>query len=121
MKSLQIIVIIIVAAFLSYLLIKGKRVKEYVLPNDIKTHIDEQFPNPNEKQEVLGMMKDIGQNSFNVGKDQLIRSILIIAQNDKSKIKRIIDSDYYGDPRDVIMEAMGVPGNNNDHGITPFK
>jgi len=83
--------------------------------------INQKFKNPTENKEVMKMMDEIGTATFMVGKDQLIRSILIIADKDKNKIRQIIDSNYYGDDRDVIMESMGIPGNINDHGMTPFE
>lgn len=94
---------------------------KYDLPDDIKMRINQRFPNPRDYEEVMKMMGEIGRDTFTVGKDQLIRSILIIANQDKDKIRQIVDSNYYGDGRDVIMEAMGIPGNTNDHGMTPFE
>ncbi len=67
------------------------------------------------------MIKIVNEANLNVGNIQLIRSILIIADIDKNKIRSMINSDYYGDPRDVIMEAMNIPGNSNDYGKTLFK
>jgi hypothetical protein len=98
-----------------------KAKNKYLLPEDIKMRINQKFPNPMDNKEVMKMMDEIGTDTFMVGKDQLIRSILIIADKDKNKIRQIIDSNYYGDGRDVIMESMGTPGNTNDHGMTPFE
>lgn len=119
-----IIIGILVLAFIVALFrfLKAEKINDnYVLLDDIEMRINQKFPNPTDKKEVMKMMDEIGRDSFMVGKDQLIRSILIIANKDKNKIRQIIDSNYYGDGRDVIMEAMGTPGNTNDHGMTPFK
>jgi len=91
------------------------------LPPDIIKKVKQLFPNPEESDKVLKILRPIKEEGLNVGADQLIRSILIIAEGDMEKIKKIIDSHYYGDPRDVIMEAMQKDGNNNDHGMTPFQ
>ena len=93
----------------------------YQLSHDIQNRIDHKFPNPADHKDVMDMMEEIGKASSNVGKDQLIRSILIIADTDKSKIRQILDSNFHGDPRDVIMAAMGIPGNSNQYGQTPFE
>ena len=51
----------------------------------------------------------------------IVGSLLAFISLPLSSKAQIIDSNYYGDGRDVIMEAMGTPGNTNDHGMTPFK
>ncbi len=101
---------------------KKERVSFQKLPIDIKNRIKRDFPDPQDFKEVLDLIGIVQEDTLNVGSEQLIRCILIIAKNDKNKIKEIIDEkDYYGDPRDVIMIAMEVPGNKNDHGMTPFE
>jgi len=93
------------------------------LPTDIQNRIKIDFPNQDDFNEVSELIQLV-QNDGNlgVGEIQLIRCLLIIAKKDKNKLREIIIvKDYYGDPRDVIMEAMGIPGNRNDHGITPFE
>ena len=125
-KIIVTIVIVLLILILQFFKIEKNRVNEkakveYLLPEDIKIRINQKFPNPVDQKEVLKMMNEIGKDTFMVGKGQLIRSILLIADKDKNKIREIINSNYYGDGRDVIMEAMGIPGNTNDHGMTSFE
>lgn len=91
------------------------------LPEDIINRIQKKFPNQTEQKEIIELFNNIKKRRLNVGAEQLIRSILIIADEDIEKIREIIDSKFYGDPRDVIMTAMSVPGNKNDHGMNPFE
>lgn len=111
----------IISLFAKYKTESSGKGEKYNLPLDIKDRVNSKWSSAEDRSEVYEMLNEIGRDRFNVGKDQLIRSILIIADNDKTKIRKIIDEDYYGDPRDVIMEAMGVDGNTNDHGLSPFE
>jgi Glu-tRNA(Gln) amidotransferase subunit E-like FAD-binding protein len=98
-----------------------KDIQQHDIPDDINKRIRELFPDEKTNKEVLKLINDKVYNAtLNVGPDQLTRSILIIAESDKNKIEEIIKSHFYGDPRDVIMMAMRQPGNNNNHGLTPF-
>lgn len=112
---------IVITTILKQYFLSSGSANKYKLPLDIKNRVISKWPNENDHSIVFKMLNEIGNNRFNVGTDQLIRSILIIADDDKLKIKKIIDQNYYGDPRDVIMEAMGVEGNTNDHGTSPFE
>jgi len=90
------------------------------IPKDILQKIEELFPNQEDRQLILKLVHEIQEDKWNVGSDQLIRSMLILSGPDKEKFQAIIDARFYGDPRDVILRAMSVPGNTNDHGMTPF-
>ncbi|MFK7921898.1 MAG: hypothetical protein AB8H47_08070 [Bacteroidia bacterium] len=89
------------------------------LPIDIQKRIEQDFGLDQEVQEMI----DFVQNdiALNVGSVQLIRSILLVAKGDKTKLKEIIDSRYYGDPRDVIMMGMGASDQKSNYGMNPFK
>ena len=52
--------------------------------------------------------------SLNVGPDQLARSILILSAGDISIFREIFETDFYGDPRDVITRAESKLGNPKD-------
>lgn len=92
------------------------------LPRDIDRRIKKLYPDHRDYHEVLNMLSaTMEDKNLSVGADQLIRSMLIIAEQDKAKLREIIDSNFYSDPRDVIMEAMAKPGNTNDHGMTSFE
>ncbi|MFK7776260.1 MAG: hypothetical protein AB8F94_29330 [Saprospiraceae bacterium] len=128
-KIIGIIILVFLIAFFLFInrkksedVVENEKAKnKYLLPEDIKIRINQKFTNPTDNKEVMKMIDEIGKDTFMVGKDQLIRSILVIADKDKNKIRQIIDSNYYGDGRDVIVESMGTPGNTNDHGMTPFE
>lgn len=91
------------------------------IPKDIILKLKQDFKNDNEYDEALKLILHIRQENLNVGWVQLSRSIILIADGNIRKLKQIIESGYYGDPRDVIMEMMQIPGNTNDHGLTPFE
>ena len=90
------------------------------VPKDIIFKLNQDFKNEDEYGEALKIILQIRKENLNVGWIQLSRSIILIADGNIEKMKQIIKSDYYGDPRDVIMEMMRIPGNTNDHGLTPF-
>lgn len=87
------------------------RQKKVIIPPDIVQKIKKDFPGTNTQNEVAQLIEKIMKDNFMVGNDQLARSVIIIANGYKNKIKEIIESNYYGDPRDVIMDAMAMPGN----------
>lgn len=92
------------------------------LPKDIFNQLKKDFQNDQDFKEVEMMLHGVQEDDrLNVGSAQLIRSILIIAKGDKAKIREIIESTYYGDPRDVIMMGMGVSDNQSNYGIDPFE
>lgn len=90
------------------------------IPQDILDRIQVLYPQSEEQAEVLSLLQCIKQENINVGLDQLIRSLLIIAKSDQKKIKDIIDSNFWGDPRDIIMEGMAHAENSSNYGIDPF-
>jgi len=91
------------------------------LPIDIEKRIKRDFPEEKDYENVRALLSGIERSYINVGKDQLIRSILIIAVGDPAKIQEIIDSNFYHDPRDVIMMGMGASDNTSNYGIDPFE
>ncbi len=91
------------------------------LPIDIEKRIKRDFPEKKDYEKAEKLLSGIKQSYINVGKDQLIRSILLIAAGDAAKIQEIIDSNLDHDPRDVIMMGMGVSDNTSNYGIDPFE
>lgn len=91
------------------------------IPKDIILRLKHDFEIETEYQEALRMIDYVRQDTLNVGWVQLSRAILLIADGNLNKMKRIIASDYYGDPRDLIMRMMGIPGNTNNYGLNPFE
>ena len=90
------------------------------IPKDIILRLKHDFDNEVEYQEALDMLNQVKHDVLNVGWIQLSRAIILIADGNINKMKEIIESGYDGDPRDVIMNMMGLPNNTNDHGMTPF-
>jgi len=83
------------------------------IPKDILSKIDELFPAMEDNIIARNLIDEITQATANVGFAQLIRSILILSEGNLSNIRKIVQSDFYGDPRDVIMNAerkLGSPG-----------
>jgi hypothetical protein len=67
------------------------------------------------------LVENIRYTTANIGYAQLIRSILILSEGRLSAIRKIIDSDYYGDPWDVIMKAEQKLGNPGHYFIPAFE
>lgn len=91
-----------------------------ILLTDIDKKIDELFNNDYERQTAKQLILSLWQTSLNVGPDQLARSILIISDGELSKIQEIFSSNFYEDPRDVIMEAETKAGNPKHYFTKPL-
>jgi len=91
------------------------------IPEDIILRLKQDLVNKEDFKESLRIINYVRQDVLNVDWAQLSRAIILIADGDINVMKKIIESNYYGDPRDVIMEMMSIPRNTSDHGITPFK
>jgi hypothetical protein len=91
------------------------------MPIDIINKIHELFPASNDQLQVKELIGQVYRSSLNVGADQLARAILVLSDGQIDKIKNIIACDFYGDPRDVIMEADAKLGNPGHYFIHAFK
>ena len=91
------------------------------LPEDILKKINELFPGNEENLIVWNLINEILQKKINVGHAQLIRSVLILSEGDKEVIRKLIQSNFNGDPRDVIMEAGCKEVKPGHYFIPPFK
>jgi hypothetical protein len=91
------------------------------MPKDILLKIDEMFPAMDDNLAAINLLEEIRQATANVGFAQLIRSILILSEGSLSVIRKIIQSDFYGDPRDVIMKAERKLGNPGHYFIPAFE
>lgn len=89
------------------------------LPEDIVKEINHQFPSKRDNKEVVEILSSILRKDINVGEEQLARGILIIADGDLDKIKQIFSSNFYGDPRDLLMEAHSISSESH-YGINKF-
>ena len=90
------------------------------LPTDIKNKIGQTFKSPIERQEVEQLLLTLWTMPLNVGKDQLARSILIIADGNIIELKKIFATHFSADPRDIIMQAEIKIGNPGHYFIRPF-
>lgn len=91
------------------------------IPIDILLRIKSDFQSLCEYNQALSLINHVRLDNLNVGWEQLSRSLLILADGDIYKLKNIVENNYGGDPRDVIMDMMNKPNSNNDFGMTPFK
>ncbi len=90
------------------------------IPKDILLKIDELFPALGDNLAAKNLVEEIRLATTNVGFAQLIRSILILSDGNVSGIRKIIQSDFYGDPRDVIMRAEQKLGNPGHYFVPSF-
>nr|WP_144886972.1 hypothetical protein [Lacibacter cauensis] len=81
---------------------------------DIYKSIARYFPSPVEQAEVEKLLQSINRADITVGIDQLARSILVVADGNLNELRRLFDTGFLGDPRDVIMIAMGKTSNKKD-------
>jgi hypothetical protein len=91
------------------------------LPEDIKLKIRQLYKNPVDITEVEKLLTGLWSKPLNVGPEQLARSILIIAEGNLPELKEIISSGFYGDPRDVIVNAGTKIGDPKNYFTDPFE
>ena len=83
------------------------------VPKDIIKKIDSLFHDSDVNHEIKNLINSLWSADLNVGADQLARSILVLSDGNVQKIEDIFLHDFYGDPRDVIINAekkIGNPG-----------
>lgn len=88
------------------------------LPEDISKKIDKLFVHDDDRKEANNLLTDIFNRNWNVGSDQLTRSLLVLSEGKISLLKMELNFD---DPRDVIMKAEEHEGNPQHYFINPFK
>ena len=91
------------------------------IPTDILRKLEADYVFSNDFKTALEIIAFIRQDTLNVGWIQLSRAVILIANGDIKKMKEIVDSRYHGDPRDVLMESMGLSNNTNNYGLIPFE
>ena len=72
------------------------------------------------RQEVKTRLRSLWDTDLNVGAEQLARAILIVSAGDLDQFGCVFDTHFYGDPRDLIMAAMGKSGGQAKYGVEPF-
>jgi len=88
------------------------------MEKDLESHIMRNFP-LEQHEEVTSLLRSIKKENINVGVIQLQRAVLTIAKGDLNIIKEIIVSNFYNDPRDVIM--MAIEKGLNNSGMWPLE
>lgn len=88
------------------------------LPEDIIARINMDYTNQVIKKSVTEFIEKIYSQRWNVGNDQLCRSILFLMDGKSSKMA---DFENIDDPRDIIMEAERKAGNPNHYFLKPFQ
>lgn len=78
---------------------------------DIYKTIIQQYHSLTEQTEVENLLLTIKKADITVGADQLARSILAVAEGNITELKKIFDTNYLGNPRDVIMAAVAKTKN----------
>lgn len=92
------------------------------LPEDIQAKIAQLFPDSADRAAATELLSALWRDArLTVGPAQLARSILVLCDARVAEIERIIQSDFCGDPRDVLVSAdarLGYPGH---YGNDPFE
>ena len=90
------------------------------LPVDILNKIENCFKKKTDKNYVKNKLLTLFTENINVGAEQLMRCILIIADGRKDLVTKIFKENFFNDPRDVIMEAMAIDSTIN-YGNNKFR
>ena len=86
---------------------------------DIIEEIEKQVEVNTERSNLMELCEKVAELNLNVGNNQLLRCLLQLSNFDAMKFKEIVDSNFTGDPRDVLMEANNKFAGIN-FGITKF-
>lgn len=90
------------------------------IPRDIIETTNRLFNNAEDAYEAHTLLATLWTRGLNVGPAQLARSILYLSGGDITKLRQIFELHFYGDPRDVIMDAESKAGNPGHYFIPPF-
>ena len=89
------------------------------IAKDIVDEIESKLLGDQRTQELLKLYEDIYQRNFKDGHDQLLRSMLMVSKFDAEKFKEIIDPNFLGDPRDVLVSAQ-TQNESINYGLSKF-
>lgn len=92
-----------------------------ILPNDILKKIGQDFISLKDKEDVAAKLATLWATNLNVGPDQLARCILILSEGNIEIVNEIFESNFYGDPRDLILSAIEKSGKTINYGIDKFR
>jgi hypothetical protein len=90
------------------------------LLKDILNRIKKDYKRKSENNYVKNKLLTLYTKNINIGIEQLMRCILVIANGEKCIIDKIFKENFYNDPRDVAMEAMAID-NSINYGINRFE
>lgn len=91
------------------------------LPEDITSKIAQLFHSAADRQQVQELLLTLWTIPLNVGADQLARGILILSNGQMEEVEKILASNFYGDPRDVIVNAEIKDGKPGHYFNPPFR
>ncbi|WP_343636206.1 hypothetical protein [Fluviicola sp.] len=86
-------------------------------PPDIREKVLELFPAETDRDELFLLIEDIYTHDWGVGKDQLVRALLVLSEGNANSFK---DRSKNMEPRDLIMEAEAMLGNPGHYFLEPF-
>jgi len=86
------------------------------IPKDILQKIEE-LPATLNKEYILNKITLLWQMPLNVGPSQLARCILFLVENEKETIDEIFETNFFNDPRNLIMYADKESGGKLNWGI----
>ncbi len=89
------------------------------LPRDIEQELRRQFPSRRKYNKVKQRLESLYLTRLTVGAEQLARSILILANGEAGTVEEIFESNFHGDPRDILVSATEADGSSN-YGINCF-
>lgn len=90
------------------------------MPTDIKQQILKMFPDLEDQKAIQKILLPLFHASFNVGSEQLVRSILVLSEGDVRKAEEIVAENFFGDPRDVVQMAENKAGHPGHYFNCPF-
>ena len=86
------------------------------MKSDIQKYVTDHFP-LKDQQQVFFLMEELSNKSWNVGTDQLLRSLLFLSKGDIGKLNDLLPIE---DPRDIILLAEQEAGNPGHYFINSF-
>ncbi len=92
------------------------------MPEDILKMLRKLFPDLPDQQETESFIQSLWQIPLNVGPEQLARAVLHLSDGNIDELRRIKNSEFFGDPRDLIMMANEKPDHRGagEYFIEPF-
>lgn len=75
------------------------------IDKDIIEKINKELPRDVEKSLLINLVNQVYEMELTVGHNQLVRCMLELSNFQPRKFKLIMDSNFKGDPRDIILEA----------------